>query len=80
MLLLAAGAGAEGRAPRIPDMISLYPGGMTVARPAALLLLAVLSACAAQRAAPPAVVAPAEEPVPAGIKPLTTEQDEEIAG
>ncbi|GAA2881770.1 putative small lipoprotein YifL [Aminobacter niigataensis] len=53
---------------------------------AALLALATLSACAARApvppapvAAPPAAVQPAIEPLPAGVKPLTVEQDEQIS-
>jgi len=43
-----------------------------------LLALAILSACASPRPAPPANPQPAVEPLPPEIKPLTQEQEEEI--
>ncbi|BBD35801.1 hypothetical protein N7E70_000240 [Aminobacter sp. NyZ550] len=53
---------------------------------AALLALAILPACGTRApvppatvAAPPAAVQPAVEPLPAGVKPLTVEQDEQIS-
>ncbi|GAA4127691.1 hypothetical protein ACFFTN_03655 [Aminobacter aganoensis] len=54
---------------------------------AVLLALAILPACAARAPVPPAPVAaprpvveqPAVEPLPAGVKPLTVEQDEQIS-
>ncbi|MBA8905332.1 MULTISPECIES: sugar transporter [Aminobacter] len=52
----------------------------------ALLALATLSACASRApvppapvAAPPVAVQPVVEPLPAGVKPLTVEQDEQIS-
>jgi len=52
----------------------------------ALLALATLFACAARApvppapvAAPPVAVQPVVEPLPAGVKPLTVEQDEQIS-
>ncbi|MBA3448048.1 MAG: hypothetical protein H0T56_10655 [Pseudaminobacter sp.] len=45
-----------------------------------LALLGLLSACAAQHHAPPADVPPQIEQTPAGIVPLTLEQDAQVNG
>lgn len=47
-----------------------------MARLSALILLALLSACAAKRPAPPAGIE-AAEPLDPSIKPLTVEQEEQ---
>lgn len=52
-----------------------------------LLALAALAGCASQKPVPPAPVAapaapvqPVFEPLPAGVTPLTVEQDQQISG
>ncbi|WP_407863685.1 hypothetical protein [Phyllobacterium phragmitis] len=45
----------------------------------ALILIAVLSACASPRPVRPTALYPAVEPLPPEIKPLTQEQEEQMA-